>query len=109
MLGAFAAALILWNSLSERSPILGISASLLIFYVSSRAVSNLFFFQEKPFVREVLGFAMFVSLASLLGVALIFATVYTETFSLISITGLVLALCVASALEGSSNRITPGS
>lgn len=107
IVGAFLAIVMLWNSFFARSPIIGLSVSLLIFYVSSRAVASLFFFQEEPFVREALGFATFVSIASLLGVALIFAAVYTEAFSLIGTTVIVLALCIASAFKGSGSRILP--
>jgi len=107
LVGASLAIVMLWDSFFARSPVIGLSVSLLIFYVSSRALASLFFFQEGSFVREALGFATFVSMASLLGIALIFAAVYTETFSLIGITVLVLVLCIASAFKGSGNRILP--
>lgn len=108
LFGASSAVLMLWNSFFERSPILGLLVSIIVVCVSSKAAAVLFFFQEKPFVKEVLGFALFICLAALLGIALIFSAVYTQVFSLIGVTGLVIALCVASALRSPSNRVVLG-
>jgi hypothetical protein len=105
ILGASSTAIMLWNSLYEKSPVLGLSVSLVIFYIGSKAVASLFFRHERPFVKDVLGFAAFISVATLLGIGLLYGGVFIEAYSLFAVTGLVLALCIASALKGSKNRI----
>lgn len=104
LLGISSVIIMLWNSLFERSPIIGLLISIVAFSIGSKAMAALFFFKEKPFVKGVLGFATFICLAALLGIVLILSTVYTQIFSLIGVTSLILVVCVTSALKSSSDE-----
>ncbi len=104
ILGGASACALLLNATYVKSPLFGLPVSLLIFYISSRAIADLFFPREEMFVREILGFAVFISIASLIGTTLILTTMYKEMFPLLGIIALELILCLVSAIKKHSKN-----
>lgn len=96
-------AVIMLNSINLRSPFVGISASLVFIYLSSVATGEIFFPNEKRFLKQMLGLASFVLVIALLGIALILIVRFTETLSLVSLVAVGLGLSMFSAVRNRGN------
>jgi len=87
------------NSMIVKSPFIGVPVSLLLLYVGSVAVGKIFFSLERSFLRGVLGFATFLSLLALGGVALILTARFTEILSLFSVVVIGIVFCFLSFIR----------
>lgn len=82
------------NSMFFKLPVVGIPVSLAILYVISDVVGAMFFPNDKPFFRKMLGFTILVMILALLGSALILVGKFSVLFSLflVFVLGLVFLL-----------------
>lgn len=92
------------NSMYIKSWVVGLSLSVVFFFVVSTAVGEVFFLQEKRFFRVALGFAAFFALTALFGSFLIISAQFSKFFSLVlvGVIGLVfgvLSLRIKGAYE----------
>jgi hypothetical protein len=90
---------ILVNSTNTKSLFIGVPASLVIIYLSSTATSDIFFPHEKGLLKKALGVATFLLIITLLGTFLILVVKFTETLSLIILTGVCLTLYLLSTFK----------
>ncbi len=90
---------ILLNSMNTKSPFIGIPTALVAIYISSVATSEIFFPNEKRFLKQALGLATFALIMTLLGTFLILIVKFGETLSLVSLTGVCLILGLFSAFK----------
>jgi hypothetical protein len=91
--------LMLVNSMSFKSPVIGISTSLAVVCISSVATSDIFFYKEKKFLKTALGLATFILIITMLGTFLILMVAFTETVSLVSFVVVGLILCLISVFR----------
>ena len=87
------------NSTIVKSPFIGIPVSLLVLYVGSVAIGEIFFSRERSVLRDVLGFATFVSLLALCGVTLILTAKFTEMLSLFLVVVIGVVFCFLSFIR----------
>jgi len=92
------------NSMIVESPFIGVPVSLLLLYVGSVAIGEMFFSREKSFLRHVLGFATFVLLLALCGVALILTARFTKMLSLLLVVVIGLVFCFLSSRRGGARE-----
>jgi hypothetical protein len=87
------------NSLTIKSPLIGVPSSLVVLFTISIAASEIFFSNEKRFLKQVLGLATALVMTALLGVFLILVARFTETLSLASFVVVGLMLFLFSVLR----------
>jgi len=87
---------IVLNSAIIKSPYIGIPSCLIFFYISATATGKLFYFDEKPFLKEALGLVTFMMVMALSGVFLMLTRIFTETVSLIVIVAISLIFYIIS-------------
>lgn len=90
---------ILLNSMSTKSPLIGIPASVAFLYLCSVACGEVFFATEKSYLRQVIGLIAFIILMALIGTVLILLAIFTEKLSLISLIALGFAVCLFSLFK----------
>jgi hypothetical protein len=93
---AIVSLVVVLNSVIIKSPYIGIPVSLIFLYISAVSVGKLFYFNEKPFLKEALGLATFVVMMALSGAFLILAQIFTETLSLITVVAISLIFHIIS-------------
>ena len=71
------------NSTRLKLPSVGTLASVAIFYMISEAVGDVFFSDEGPVLKKMLGFAAFVIVVAFASTAMILVAMFTELLSLI--------------------------
>jgi len=97
--------MMLLNSINIRSPEVGIFASMIFLYICSVACGEIFFPNEKVFLRRALGVAAFILIITLLGAFLILVVRFTETLSLVCLLIAGSAICLLSVLrKGEDNQ-----
>lgn len=89
-------ALMLVNLASLKSSLVGSSASLIILGLSSIAASDVFFYEEKRFLKAMLGCATFILIITMLGTFLILMVNFTELLSTIGFVAIGITLCLLS-------------
>jgi len=92
-------AVMLVNSASLKSALVGVSASLVVLGASSVAASDLFFYEEKRFVKAILGLATFILIITMLGTFLILIVNFTELISTVGFVVIGLVLCLLSVFR----------
>ena len=106
LLAAFSV-LVLANSMIFKSFEIGIPASSVVFYISSVAAGDAFFYKEKRFLKTMLGLATVILIMTVLGTFLILVSSFYEAVSLVSLVAVGLVLCLFSVFKKSMNVKEP--
>jgi len=88
--------IIVLNSTITKTPWIAIPSSLIFFYLNAITVGKLFYFDEKPFLKEALGFLTFLVMIALSGVFLILTWIFTEIISLVAVIAISFMFCIIS-------------
>ena len=94
------------NSTRLELPLVGTLTSVAILYMISEAVGDVFFSDEGPVIKKMLGFAAFVVVVAFAGTAMILVAKFTELLSLILVVvlGMIFHLPYIFGRTGSVHR-----